>query len=203
MRLSAIGLMLTLALGFLVAPLCSNAQQTVKVPLLGVLGVGRYPTEAQWQQSPFVQKLHELGWHEGHNIAVERRYADAVAGNGRPLSWAPSADAVAGGGSTNRPFAWPHYLHDWRTSPVDVDGDTREVAGPVRGQERDHVAGLLGFAEPAQRHAAGFHSLGVQFFHRQIGVGRFQAGITPLVLTAFDEPDADCVHQDIVLGQIA
>jgi hypothetical protein len=36
MRLSVIGLMLTLALGFLVAPLCSNAQQPVK--LIGTRG---------------------------------------------------------------------------------------------------------------------------------------------------------------------
>src|SRR5262249_13485640 len=32
--------------------------------------------EAQWQQSPFRQKLGELDWHEGHNIAFERRYAE-------------------------------------------------------------------------------------------------------------------------------
>jgi putative ABC transport system substrate-binding protein len=74
MRLSAIGLVLTLALGFLVAPLCSNAQQPVK--LIGVLGVGSPPSEAQRQQSPFLQKLRELGWHEGHNIAFERRFAE-------------------------------------------------------------------------------------------------------------------------------
>src|SRR6516164_7524753 len=77
MQRYTLGLLLTLALSLLLMPRASNAQQTVKVPLLGVLGVGRYPTEAQWQQSPFVQKLHELGWHEGHNIAVERRYAES------------------------------------------------------------------------------------------------------------------------------
>src|SRR4030095_9473809 len=38
-----------------------------------------------------------------------------------------------GRGSTNRPFSWPHYLHDWRSPPVDVDGDAREVAGLFRG----------------------------------------------------------------------
>ena len=74
MRLSAIGLILTLALGFLVAPLCSNAQQPVK--LIGILNPGSPPSEAQRQQSPFLQKLRELGWHEGHNIAFERRYAE-------------------------------------------------------------------------------------------------------------------------------
>src|SRR5215831_6194380 len=71
MRLSAIGLILTLALGFLVAPLCSNAQQPVK--LIGILGYGSPPSEAQQQQSPFWHKLRELGWHVGLNITVERR----------------------------------------------------------------------------------------------------------------------------------
>ena len=102
----------------------------------------------------------------------------------------------------DRPFPWPQWLHDRRTPPVDVDGDAREVAGPVRGQERDHVAGLLGFAKPTQRHAAGFYSLSIQLFHSQIGVGCFQAGIPPLMLTAFDESDADRRDQDVVFGQI-
>jgi putative tryptophan/tyrosine transport system substrate-binding protein len=74
MRHSIIGLMLTL--GFLVAPLCSNAQQPGKVYRIGSLGLGRAPSEAQRQQSPFLQALRELGWHEGHNIAFEDRYAE-------------------------------------------------------------------------------------------------------------------------------
>jgi putative ABC transport system substrate-binding protein len=74
MRLSAIGLILTLALGFLVTPLCSNAQQPVK--LIGILGLGSPPSEAQRQQSSFWHKLRELGWHKGYNIAVERRFAE-------------------------------------------------------------------------------------------------------------------------------
>jgi hypothetical protein len=65
MRHSIIGLMLTLALGFLVAPLCSNAQQPGKVYRIGALGLGLAPSEAQRQQSPFLQALRELGWHEG------------------------------------------------------------------------------------------------------------------------------------------
>ena len=77
MQRYTLGLLITLALSLLLMPRASDAQQTVKVPLLGVLGVGRYPTEAEWQRSPFVQKFHELGWHEGHNITVERRYAES------------------------------------------------------------------------------------------------------------------------------
>src|SRR5215831_12229621 len=69
-------LITALVLSLLVAPLCSNAQQPGKVYRIGSLGLGRAPSEAQRQQSPFLQALRELGWHEGHNIAFEDRYAE-------------------------------------------------------------------------------------------------------------------------------
>ena len=53
-------------------------------------------------------------------------------------------------------------LDDRRGSTIDVDGDTREIAGPFRGQEGYHVASLVGFADPAQRNVAGFRSLDVK-----------------------------------------
>ena len=74
MWLSTVGLIITLALGFLVVPCTTDAQQPVK--LIGLLINSYPPSEAQWQQSPFRQKLRELGWHEGHNIAFERRYTE-------------------------------------------------------------------------------------------------------------------------------
>ncbi len=73
--LSTVGL-IALALRLLVGPYPTDAQQPVKVPLIGLLGPGAYPSETEWQQSPLRQKLHELGWHEGHNIAFVRRYAE-------------------------------------------------------------------------------------------------------------------------------
>jgi putative ABC transport system substrate-binding protein len=77
MRLSAIGLMLTLALGFLVVPLCSNAQQPGKVYHIGYLSALFPPSEPDWQQrSPFLQGLRELGWIEGQNMVIERRWAE-------------------------------------------------------------------------------------------------------------------------------
>lgn len=76
MWLSTLALIITLALSLLVVPPATDAQQSVKVPLIGILGIGPYPSEAQLQQSPFLQKLRELGWHAGQNIAVERRYAE-------------------------------------------------------------------------------------------------------------------------------
>ena len=46
-----------------------DAQPAFKVPLIGMLAHGSYPFEAERQQSPFKQKLRELGWYEGRNIA--------------------------------------------------------------------------------------------------------------------------------------
>src|SRR5262245_25943040 len=74
MWLSTVGLSITLALGLLVAPCATDAQQPVK--LLGLLINSAPPAEAQQQQPAFQQKLRELGWHEGHNIAFERRYTE-------------------------------------------------------------------------------------------------------------------------------
>jgi putative tryptophan/tyrosine transport system substrate-binding protein len=71
-----IGLLVTLALALLVAPLATAAQQPAKVPLIGALATGFPPSEGQRQRSPFGQALRELGWIEGQNIAFERRYAE-------------------------------------------------------------------------------------------------------------------------------
>jgi ABC-type uncharacterized transport system substrate-binding protein len=65
----------------LAAPFAVEAQQTGKVPRVGYLSVfsssNPYPpSEAFWQG------LHDLGWVEGKNIAIERRFAE---GNARRL----------------------------------------------------------------------------------------------------------------------
>src|SRR5262245_49348965 len=74
MWLSTIGFIVTFGIGLLWPPLVATAQQPVK--LIVVLGTGVASSEAQRQQSPFWQKLRELGWHEGKNITVERRFAE-------------------------------------------------------------------------------------------------------------------------------
>jgi putative ABC transport system substrate-binding protein len=74
MRFHTIALIVMLALSLLVVPCATDAQQPIK--LIGILGQASPPSEAQWQQSLFRQKLRELGWHEGHNIAFERRDAE-------------------------------------------------------------------------------------------------------------------------------
>lgn len=74
MWLSTVGLIITLALSFLVVPGATDAQQPVK--LIGLLEIGSAPSEARRQQSPFQQKLRELGWVEGQNLVIESRYAE-------------------------------------------------------------------------------------------------------------------------------
>jgi len=71
--MKATGLLATFVLGMLVAPLAANAQSPAKVPRLGVLGT-RSPSEAE--EAAFWHAMRELGWVEGQNLAVERRYAE-------------------------------------------------------------------------------------------------------------------------------
>jgi putative ABC transport system substrate-binding protein len=55
-------------------PLTSLAQQA-KLPTIGFLGAS---TQANWSNwtAAFVQRLRELGWTEGRNVAVEYRWAE-------------------------------------------------------------------------------------------------------------------------------
>jgi putative ABC transport system substrate-binding protein len=76
MRLRTIGLILALALGVFLVPLTADAQQAGKVCRIGVL----------WTRGPvphldgiLPQALRELGYVEGRNIIIERRYAEGRA----------------------------------------------------------------------------------------------------------------------------
>ncbi len=63
------------ALGVLVAPFAVEAQQAGRVYRLGTFDLTKSPSmEAN---APFMQALRELGWVEGQNLVVERRYAAA------------------------------------------------------------------------------------------------------------------------------
>jgi putative ABC transport system substrate-binding protein len=71
-----LGLLLTLALGVLVAPLAVDAQPTKKVPKVGVFSFGSPPSSPDWKtRSVFLQELDTLGWIEGQSITVEYRWA--------------------------------------------------------------------------------------------------------------------------------
>src|SRR5262249_34854847 len=74
-----IGLLVTLTLGLLVAPLVAAAQKPAKVSRIGVLSPGVPPAAPDWpQRSPFWQALRALGWVEGQTIAIEYRWAEGT-----------------------------------------------------------------------------------------------------------------------------
>jgi putative tryptophan/tyrosine transport system substrate-binding protein len=67
---------LLVALSFLVTALIVTAQPQANVPRIGWLAFGFPPSDANSQRLPFFQGLRERGWIEGHNIAIEQRYAE-------------------------------------------------------------------------------------------------------------------------------
>ena len=86
MRLHPVGLIVTLALALLVAPLTAAAQQPVKVPRIGYLG-GRSPAEgAARNLEAFHQGLRELGYIEGQNIMIEYRWPESQPERRSPLA---------------------------------------------------------------------------------------------------------------------
>ena len=71
MRPRTVALVVTLALGILLAPLATDAQQAArKMPRIGYLFTGLFPLEE------LRQGLHEFGYVEGQNIAIEYRSAE-------------------------------------------------------------------------------------------------------------------------------
>ena len=55
-------------------PLAVRAQQA-KAATIGLLGTGSAAAQSQWTAT-FVQRMRELGWVEGRNLAIEYRWAD-------------------------------------------------------------------------------------------------------------------------------
>ena len=76
MRLSALGLMLTLALGMLGAPLAAEAQPPDKVYRIGYLDTTPFPAP-QWDA--FLDGLRVHGYREGQNLVFERRFSEGNA----------------------------------------------------------------------------------------------------------------------------
>ena len=70
-----IGLVIALALGLALPPLGAEAQPPAKLPTIGVMGSGTAAAQSQWTAA-FVQRLRELGWAEGRNVAIEYRWAE-------------------------------------------------------------------------------------------------------------------------------
>jgi len=71
-------------------PLAARAQQAGKLPTIGFLGGSTAAAQSQWT-SAFVQRLRELGWTEGRNVAIEYRW-----GEGRNERYAKSRPNSSG-----------------------------------------------------------------------------------------------------------
>lgn len=59
-------------LGF---PRAAQAQQPAKMPIIGFLGANT-PAAQRQSTEALIQRLRELGWNEGGNIAIEYRWAE-------------------------------------------------------------------------------------------------------------------------------
>jgi putative ABC transport system substrate-binding protein len=66
---------ITLLGGATVWPLAARAQQPAKLPTIGFLGANTPSVQGRWIAA-FVQRLRELGWVEGRNVAIEYRWAE-------------------------------------------------------------------------------------------------------------------------------
>ena len=56
-------------------PLAARAQQTAKLPTIGLVGGAIPSTQGVWIAA-FVQRLRELGWLENRTVAIEVRWAE-------------------------------------------------------------------------------------------------------------------------------
>jgi len=56
-------------------PITARAQQAGKLPTIGFLGPNTAETQSQWTAA-FLQRLRELGWIDGRNIAIEYRWLE-------------------------------------------------------------------------------------------------------------------------------
>src|SRR5262245_3254925 len=77
---------MTLLGGAAAWPLAAKAQQGGKPATIGSLGSGTLAAQSQWTAA-FVQRLRELGWTDGRNVAIEYRWAE-----GRTQRFAEIAD---------------------------------------------------------------------------------------------------------------
>jgi putative tryptophan/tyrosine transport system substrate-binding protein len=59
----------------IVWPLAARAQQSPKLPTIGFLGPNTSSLDSN-RLGAFVQRLQELGWVEGRNVAIEYRWAE-------------------------------------------------------------------------------------------------------------------------------
>jgi len=67
----------------LAAPLAAEAQKSVKMACVGILGIGPVPSPQELAKSvstnPFWLSMRQLGWVDGQNMVVERRFGESAA----------------------------------------------------------------------------------------------------------------------------
>src|SRR5437667_3745693 len=67
--------------GLFSAPQVANAQKPQKIARVGILGIGLAPSPEELARSvatnPFWQSMRQLGWVEGQNLTVERRFGES------------------------------------------------------------------------------------------------------------------------------
>jgi putative tryptophan/tyrosine transport system substrate-binding protein len=72
----------TLTGALLAAPFAAEAQKSEKKPRVGILGIGPTPSSQELAKSvatnPFWLSMRQLGWVDGQNMLVERRFGESV-----------------------------------------------------------------------------------------------------------------------------
>ncbi len=73
---------LTALSGLLAAPLAAEAQKSERMARVGILGIGAAPSPQELAKSvatnPFWLSMRQLGWVDGQNMVVERRFGESV-----------------------------------------------------------------------------------------------------------------------------
>jgi len=73
---------LVLSVMILAAPLAATAQKSEKIARVGILGIGPVPTPQELAKSvatnPFWLAMRQLGWVDGQNMIVERRFGESI-----------------------------------------------------------------------------------------------------------------------------
>jgi putative ABC transport system substrate-binding protein len=77
-----IGLAVVVTLSVFVSPLAAVAQKSEKMARVGILGIGPVPSPQNLAKSvstnPFWISMRQLGWVDGQNMIVERRFGESV-----------------------------------------------------------------------------------------------------------------------------
>jgi len=67
--------LITLIGGAAAWPIAARAQQAGKLPTIGFFGSSTVSAQGGWATA-FLQRLHERGWNDGRNVAIEYRWAE-------------------------------------------------------------------------------------------------------------------------------